>query len=272
MDGMAGAGSSWHYLPLLVVLTAAGAYGAGVLRLARRGDHWPVSSTLLFALGLGCVLIGTGYPALAQSAGFEQHAIAHLLVMMAAPTALALGAPIILCLRASRPAFRRKVLRLLHSRPAKVISLAPVVVLLEVSGVSAFYLTPLFAAAEQHALLHLFLHLHMFLCSCLLSWVVLGRDPMPRRGGLTARLSVLFGAAAAHDVMAKLMYAKLLPTGAGSAAQIQTGAQILYYGGDAIELITAAVVMTGWYRRGGRDIRRQERRKLRPHAAAANGN
>jgi len=60
--------------------------------------------------------------------------------------------------------------------------------------------------------------------------------------------------------------------GAGSAAQIQTGAQILYYGGDAIELITAAVVMTGWYRRGGRDIRRQERRKLRPHAATANGN
>lgn len=272
MGGMTGTQSSWHYLPLLAVLVAAGAYGSGVLRLARRGDHWPVSSRLWFGLALISALVGTGYPPLAQPAGFGQHVVAHLVVMMVAPTALALSAPVTLWLRACRPRLRRKTLRLLNSRPARLVALAPVVVLLEVSGLYAYYLTPLFAAAERHAALHLAVHAHMFLAGCLLSWFVLGRDPGPRRGGLPAQLAVLLATAAAHDVLAKLLYAKLLPAGAGSAAQIQAGAQLLYYGGDAIELLTAALVMTAWYRQGGRELRRQDRRNHRPHAAAPSGN
>jgi putative membrane protein len=272
MSGMSGALPGWHYLPLLLVLAAAGAYGSGVLRLARRGDRWPLSRRWWFALALVSVLIGTGYPSLAEPAGFGLHAVGHLIVMMVAPLALALSAPVTLWLRASRPGLRRKTLRLMHSRPARLLTLAPVVVTLDVAGLYAYYLTPLFAAAEQQALLHLLLHLHMFLAGCLLNWFVLGRDPGPRRGGMPARLSVLLATAAAHDVMAKLMYARLLPTGAGSAEQLQAGAQILYYGGDAIELLTAAVVMTAWYRRGGRELRRQERRTGVPHVAAPSGN
>ena len=270
---MAGSQSGWYYLPLIVVLVAGGAYGSGVLRLTRRGDHWPTSYRCWFALALLCVLVGTGDPTLADPPGFAQHAVAHLIVMMLAPMALALSAPITLWLRASGPGIRRKTLRLLHSRPARLLTLAPVVGLLDVSGLYAYYLTPLFAQAEHHALLHFLLHAHMFATGCLLNWFVLGRDPGPRRGGLPARLAVLLGTAAAHDVLAKLMYAELLPAGAGSAGQIQAGAQIFYYGGDVLELLTITVVMAAWYRRGGRELRRQKRRATaRPHAPAADGN
>lgn len=272
MNGMADTHSTWHYLPLLLVLTGAGAYGSGVLRLARRGDRWPVSSRLWFALSLLVVLIGTGYPALAEHPGSAQHAVAHVLEVMAAPLALALSAPGTLWLRACRPAMRRKTQRLLHSRPARLLTLAPVVVLLDVSGLYAYYLTPLFAVAEHHAALHLLLHVHMFGSGFLVSWFVLGRDPGPRPRGLPVRLAVLLLTAAAHDVMAKTMYAHLLPSGSGSPPQIELGAQILYYGGDAIELLMAAMVMTGWYRRGGRELRREERRNTRLHAGAPSGN
>lgn len=272
MDGMSGTTPVWHYLPLLLVLVAAGAYGSGVLRLTRRGDSWPVSYRLWFAVALAVVLIGTGYPAGGGAASFQQHAVAHVIVMMVAPLALALSAPVTLLLRASRPRLRRKTLRLLHSWPARLLALAPVIVLLDVSGLYAYFLTPLFAAAEQHPALHLLVHVHMFLTGCLLNWFLLGRDPGPRRGGLTAQLSVLFATAAAHDVMAKVMYARLLPAAAGNAAQLHAGAQVLYYAGDLVEVLTAAVVMTAWYRRGGRELRRQERRTTRPHAAALSGN
>lgn len=272
MSGMSGTASAWHYLPLLLVLVAAGAYGSAVLRLTRRGDRWPLSRRWWFALALVSVLIGTGDPPLAEPTDFRLHAVAHVLVMMVAPLALGLSAPVTLWLRASRSGLRRKTLRVLHSRPVRVLTLAPVVVTLDVAGLYAYYLTPLFAAAEQHALLHLVIHLHMFLAGCLLNWFVLGRDPGPRRGEMPARLSVLLITAAAHDVLGKLMYAWLLPTGAGSAGQIEAGAQVLYYGGDAIELLTAAVVMTAWYRQGGRELRRQERRDGRPHVAARSGN
>lgn len=272
MSGMSGATTGWHYLPLILVLAAAGAYGSGVLRLTRRGDTWPVSQRLWFALALLGVLIGTAYPPSFRPATFPQHAIAHLIVMMVAPAALALSAPVTLWLRVARPGSRRKTLCLLHARPVRLLSFAPVVVLLEVSGLYAYYLTPLFGAAERQAPLHVLIHLHMFLTGCLLNWFVLGRDPGPRRGGSAARLAVLLATAAAHDVMAKLMYADLLPAGAGSAAQLQAAAQILYYGGDTIELLTAVAVMVAWYRRGGRELRRQERRNTRPHAAADSGN
>ena len=272
MGGMAGTTSGLHYVPLLLVLAAAGAYGSAVLRLTRRGDHWPVSRRLCFALGLLSVLVGTGIPSLREPASFQPHVVAHLMVMMVAPMMVALSAPVTLWLRVSHHRLRRRSLWLLHSRPARLLALAPVVVVLEVSGLYAYYLTPLFAVAGRHPLLDALVHVHMFVTGCLLNWFVLGRDPGPRRGGLAARLSVLVATAAAHDVLAKLMYAELLPTGAGSAAQVEAGAQILYYGGDAIELLTAAAVMTAWYRRGGRELRRQQRRSSRPHAAAPSGN
>jgi len=272
MGGMAGAPSIWDHLPLLAVLVGGGAYACGVLRLARRGDHWPVSSRLWFALALVSVLIGTGYPPPAQHSGFAQRAFAHLILLMLAPMALALSAPVTLWLRASRPRMRRKTLRLLHSRPARLLTRAPIVVLLDVTGLYAYYLTPVFGAAEHHAPLPLLLHVHMFASGVLLSWFVFGRDPGPRPGGLGVRLTVLLVTAAAHDVMAKLMYAHLLPAGAGTARQIEAGAQILYYGGDAIELLSAAVVMTVWYRQGGRELRRRERRNTRLHAAVPSGN
>jgi putative membrane protein len=270
---MAGPPPGSHYLPLLLVLVAAGAYGSGVLRLTRRGDRWPVSSRWWFAGALLAALVGAGYPPLAQPTTFGEHAVGHLVVYLLAPTLLALSAPVTLWLRACRPGARRKTLRLLHSRPVRLLTLAPVVVVLDVSGMYAYYLTPLFAAAAQHPVLDLLVHVHMFLAGCLLSWFVLGRDPGPRRGGLPAQLSALLATAAAHDVMAKLMYARLLPAGAGTAAQLRTGAQLLYYGGDALELLTAAVVMAGWYRRGSRELGRIERRRrTRPHAGTPSGN
>jgi putative membrane protein len=272
MTGMSGMYSGMHYLPLLAVLVGAGGYASGVLRLARRGDPWPVSARLWFAVAALSVLVGTGYPPPADPPGFAAHAVAHVIVIMVAPTALALSAPVTLWLRACRPGLRRRTVRLLHSRPARLLASAPVVVLLDVSGLYVYYLTPLFAQSEQHALLHLLVHVHMFATGCLLSWFVIGRDPGPRRGGIAAQLSVLLVTAAAHDVLATVMYGRLLPVAAGSPGQIEAGAQILYYGGDAVELFTAAVVMTAWYRRAGREQRRQQRRAGLPHARASSGN
>lgn len=265
-------------LPLLLVLLAAGAYGAGVLRLARRGDRWPRGAAVWFAVGLLAVLVGTadvlpgrGHPSGGQS--FPQQIVSHLVVIMLAPTALALGAPVTLWLRACRPGLRRRTLRLLSSRAARWATLPPVVVLLDVTGLSAYYLTPLFATVHQHPALHALVHTHMFVTGFLVSWFVLGRDPGPRRGGLVAQLSVLLATAVAHDVLAKLMYSRLLPAGAGTPDQIQAGAQLLYYGGDGLEVLTAAIVLTAWYRRGGRELDRQRRRNAsRPHARAAGGN
>ena len=247
-------------LPVVAVLIVAGAYGCGVLRLSQRGDRWMTSSSICFLGGVACVLSTMVVPALARPATFAQHIVAHLILVMLAPMVFALSAPVTLVLRLSSPRVTRKLLRVLHSRIVRYTMLPPVLLVLETSGMYAFYLTPLFAAAEQHPLLHLVLHVHMSVCSALLNWYLIGRDPMVRRRSPVQALVVLTTAAAAHDLLAKMMYARLLPEAAGSADQIRLGAQMLYYGGDLVEITTACILMATWYLRGGRELRRRARR------------
>ena len=99
----------------------------------------------------------------------------------------------------------------------------------------------------------------MFLVGCLLSWAVIGIDPIRRRPAY-GRLAALFIAVAGHDTLAKLMYAWMLPAGGGPAAGRQLGAELMYYGGTAIDVAFAVIVMTQWYLAVGRALARTRRR------------
>ncbi len=250
---------SW-WLPSLVLLLLAGFYLYAALRLHRRGDRWPPTRSLSAVLGLA-LLVAAFMSPWATSMSFPVQVVQHLDMGMAAPLALALSAPVTLALRTlpSRP--RQFMLAVLHSRFAQVLTWAPMVLILEVGGMYAYYLTPLFTITERHLWLHILVHLHMFLAGCLLSWYVIARDPMPRRRGTRISLVVLFVAAGCHDLMAKLMYAYVFPPGAATVVDIQLGAQIMFYGGDVIELTLATALLTAWYRRTGRQLTHQRRRQ-----------
>ena len=98
----------------------------------------------------------------------------------------------------------------------------------------------------------------MFLAGGLLSWY--RRDPMPSGPSICTSLIVLFLAAGSHDLLAKLMYAHLLLHGGGSAVRIHTGAQLMFYGGDAIELALTVAMLVPWSARSGRQIVNVRRR------------
>jgi putative membrane protein len=150
------------------------------------------------------------------------------------------------------------------------VSRAPVVLVLDVGGTFAFYLTPLYSVAHQHPGVEAGLHLHMFLAGCLLSWYLVGRDPMPSRPSTRIRLLVLLGAVGSHDLLAKMMYAQGLPHHGGTADQLRLGAQIMFYGGDVVELALALALMSLWYNRTGRRLRQDQRRSCLIAATALN--
>lgn len=249
--------SSW--LPLLPLLLTAAAYATGVIGLHQRGDHWPAARTAAYAAGLACLAAATLPPVATHDEQFTVHVAQHLLLASAAPLLLALSAPLTLALRTLPLRPRRTLLAVVHSRAAALLH--PVVVLvLDIGALYAFYLTPMFAAAEQHPLLHAAVHLHMLAAGCLLSWYLVGTDPMLRRASMAARVLVLVTAAGAHDVLVKLMYVHRLPMAGGTPGQIQAGAQLMFYGGDAIEILLAIALLTAWYTRTGRELARQARR------------
>jgi putative membrane protein len=105
----------------------------------------------------------------------------------------------------------------------------------------------------------------MFLAECLLSWALIGLDPMRRRLAIRARLAALVIAGAAHDTLAKLMYAHSLPAGGGSITSRHAGAELMYYGGTVIDVVLAIVLMAQWYQAGGRALARTAHRAMPEH-------
>jgi putative membrane protein len=212
-----------------------------------------------------CVCAAVLPPVSGHDEYFPVHVGQHLLLGMAGPAFLALSAPVTLALRALPGSPRRAALRLLHSRPIRIVSSLPAAIILDLGGLYVLYLTRLYRAAESNHLIHAAVHLHMFLAGCLVSWAIIGLDPIRRRPGVTARLVALVIAGAAHDTLAKLMYAHSLPPGGGSITSRHIGAELMYYGGTGIDLALAIVLMAQWYQASGRALHRTARRGMREH-------
>lgn len=249
-------------LMLVLVLLSAAAYAGGVAKLLRRGDSWPAPRTAAAAVGLAC-LGATLAPPLATDMTFPVHVVRHLLLAMVAPLALALSAPITLALRTLNARWRRSLLMIVHSWWARALTYAPVLLVLDIGGMAAFYLPPLYSRSHEHPLLGALVHAHMFLAGCLLNWYLVGRDPRPSSASsdsVRTRLLVLFLTAGSHDLLAKVMYAQDLPHDAGSLDQVRLGAQIMFYGGDVVELTLAAALLSAWYAHTGRQLEQVRRR------------
>jgi putative membrane protein len=208
-------------------------------------------------------------PPVATAMTFPAHALQHLLIAMLAPLLLALSAPVTLALRTLPAAGRSVLVRALHCAPAGLLLRAPVVLVLEVGGMYAYYLSPVYAATHDRPWLHAAVHVHMFLSGCLFSWFLVARDPTPARPTLLVRMLVLLIAAGSHDVLAKLMYGHLLPSRGGTAAQLHLGAEVLFYGDDLIEVGLAVAILFTWYASKGRELARQERGATRARVRAA---
>jgi putative membrane protein len=111
-------------------------------------------------------------------------------------------------------------------------------------------------AVPAHPLLthpwgHHLVNLHLVLAGCLFTWAVAGPDPAPRRPGYGTRFAVLVLAAGAHAWLAKLLYAgaATLPALRGyPVAGSEQAAQLMYYGGDAAEVLLAVALFAAWSR------------------------
>ena len=232
-------------------------YAAGWASLARRGAAWPPGRVLAAAGAVVCAAVALSPPVVEGTDVFAGHVGQHLVLTMLAPLLLAWCAPVTLALRTLPRRPRRVLLGVVHSGPVRALSTPVVVVVLALGSPAALYLTPLYGLVHADPALHVLVHGHMVLTGCLLSWLLAGVDPMPRRPSTRTRLAVLVLLAGGHAVLAKVLYADP-PTALGAADEVRRGAELLYYGGDAVELLLAVSVMAEWWRRTGRRLRAEE--------------
>jgi putative membrane protein len=235
-------------LGVVVGLLALLAYGALVLQARRRGRLWPAERSLAWAAGSVLAAVAVSAPLASRSTmGGPAHMVGHLLLGMLAPLLLVLGAPVTLALRGLPVAAARRLTRLLRTRPLRFLTEPAVAAVLDVAGLWLLYATPLMDVAQSQPVLDVVVHLHVLLAGCLFTAVLVGPDPLPHRRGTWHRLVVLALALAAHDVLAKWLYARASADATGT--DTQQGAMVMYYGGDAVELTLAVLLCARWDRR-----------------------
>ncbi|MBV9362952.1 MAG: cytochrome c oxidase assembly protein [Solirubrobacterales bacterium] len=128
--------AAWATLPAALAL-----YATGVARLRRRGKNWSSRRSASFLAGWATLLIAVCSPLAAHDESFPVHMVQHLLIGMLAPLLFALSAPITLALRALERAHRRPLVRILHSRAARVLAFPPIGALIYAGSLWTLYLT-----------------------------------------------------------------------------------------------------------------------------------
>jgi putative copper resistance protein D len=187
-------------------LLLAALYVAGVIRLRRRGDHWPPGRTVAWLAGCLTLVFVTGSGVRAYgSAMFSVHMAEHMALNMFVPVFLVLGAPLTLALRAlpaagpdQSPGPREWLLRLVHSPVTSFISNPMTAFVLFVGSLYAVYFTPLFDTLVRYHWGHEFMSIHFLITGYLFYWGIIGVDPGPRRLPFVGRLGLLFAVMPFH--------------------------------------------------------------------------
>ena len=272
----------WRFDLIFGSLAVIGAlvYLAGVRRLGRRGDDWPVGRTAAWLGGCAALLVATSSglgrygPAM-----FSVHMAEHMILSMLVPILLVLGAPMTLALRALPPAGRDAppgprewLLSAVHSPPARVLTHPLVALPLFVGSYYALYFSGLFAAALPQHWAHVLMNLHFLLVGALFFWPLIGVDPTPRRVPPVARLGVVFvsvpfhaffGVAlmSANEVIGASWYRALaLPWVDDPLRDQQLGGGLTWASGEIPLLIVVIALLVQWVRHDERSARRDDRR------------
>ena len=273
--------TEWRFdlIWVLVVGFFAFFYLAGVMRLRRRGDRWPVHRTILWLAGLALLFYVTnGGLNVYEKYLFSAHMLAHMLLGMMIPVLLVPGAPVTLALRAIRKRTdgsrggREWIMLAVHSKVAGILANPIVAAVLFTGSLWAFYYSPLFGWATENHIGHQIMVVHFLLTGYLFVQALIGVDPVPYRAPYPLRLVLLFATMGFHAffglslmtgtglLLADWYGAMGRPWGPSAIVDQQNGGGIAWSVGEIPTIILAIVVAFMWSRSDQRTAKRMDRK------------
>ena len=266
----------WQFDPIV----ASGLVLAGVgwvLVVARVGrmhpDHpVPMLRTAAFLGGLAAIsfalLSGIGQY---DTTLFSVHMVQHMLLLLVAGPLIALAAPVTQLLRAASPAWRRRILGVLHSGPIGALGNPVVAWVTFTLVVWLTHVSPLFDIALENQLAHEAEHVAYLGAGMLFWWPVVAADPSRARMTYPVRVMYLLLQMPPSSFLGMLItfaaaplyphYATMgRPYGIDALADQQLAGGIMWLAGDVVFIVAILVVVGAWMRHEERDTSAAERR------------
>ena len=273
----------WSFDPLVAapLLALAVLYLRGRRRILDRGQRWPVQRTGCFLGGLGVIALALQSPVERyDTALFSVHASQHLLLAMVAAPLLAMGAPITMLLMATSTPVRKRIVRVVHSLPVRIIGYPLVAWVVFTMTLYALYFSPLFDLSLRNEYVHDAIHLHFVAAGLLFWWPVVGIDPTRWRLHHLARVLFVFLMVPFHAFLgvAIMNSSHLLAPSLGEfvrawgptpLADQQAGGAIMWGAGDVISLVAVIAILASWATYEEKVAAREDRRIARERAARA---
>lgn len=272
--------TSWNIDLIWMFAVAFGLffYLAGVWRVRRRGDRWPLFRTVLWVVGMLLLFWVTNGPVNAyQDYLFSVHMVGHMLLSMAIPVCLVAGAPVTLAARAARKredgtrGGREWILWIVHTPVAKVLTHPLVASAIFIGSLWAFYYTDLFRWSLYDHIGHQWMIVHFLVTGYLFVQSLVGIDPVPLRLPYAFRLLTLIGIMAMHaffgisimmsdSLFVAEWFGSMGRTWGGTPLEDQyLGGGIAWSIGEIPTLILAITVAIQWSRSDERMQRRSDR-------------
>jgi len=263
---------------VLVCVFGVALYLAGVWRLRRRGDKWPVGRTVAWILGLAMLFYTTNGALNAyEQYLFSVHMLGHMMLTMLIPLVLVLGAPVTLALRAVEKRHdgswgaREWILWAVQTPWSKFITHPAVAAVVFAGSLWVFYFTPIARWAAEEHLGHQWMIIHFLISGYLFNLSMIGVDPVPYRFPYPLRIVTLFATMASHaffgvtlmtgdGLMLADWYGAMGRTwGATPLEDQNTGGGIAWGIGELPTLALALVVAIQWSRSDEKEQKRKDR-------------
>ncbi|MFD0829310.1 cytochrome c oxidase assembly protein [Neobacillus sp. M.A.Huq-85] len=213
----------------------------------QRNLSYPLYRSIFLVLGICCIIAATFGPLASQAhTDFTAHMLVHLLLGMLAPLLVVLASPITLLLRTLKVEAARSLTKILRWKLFAILSNPIIASILNIGGLWILYTSTLYSAMRHSILIHVLVHIHVFLAGYLFTAAIIYMDPTPHRKSYLYRAMVLVITIAGHDILAKYIYTH--PPANVPVRQAETGGVLMYYGGDIIDLILIIIFCFQWFK------------------------
>ncbi|WP_223592620.1 cytochrome c oxidase assembly protein [Neobacillus bataviensis] len=242
-----GNGNAYELILLIAFVLLLVVYIFASFRSNRHFKRWPLYRSISWGLGILCItVIVIGPLANRAHMDFTAHMLGHLLLGMAAPLLIVLSAPMTLVMRNLHVKRARQLSKILKSYPVRILSDPMFASLINVGGLWVLYTTDLYSAMHHNIVLYFFIHLHVFLAGFVFTAAFISIDPTPHRTNFIYRAIILVLSFASHGILSKYIYAN--PPLGVTKTQAEMGSMLMYYGGDAIDIVLIYILCWQWYK------------------------
>lgn len=257
-------------------------YIAGVIRLRKRGDKWPIGRTISWVFGLLFLFYATNGPMNAyEQTLFSVHMMGHMVYNMIIPLALVLGGPVTLALRTVKKRTdgswggREWIMWGVQCTFSKIITQPIVAAVVFVGSLWIFYFSPIARWTMSEHLGHQWMIIHFLLAGYIFCLTMVGIDPIPNRYSPPFRLVILFATMASHAFFGVTLmtgngllladwYGAMGRTWGPTPLEDQrTGGGIAWAIGELPTLGLALAVAVQWARSDDREQKRRDRAEAR---------